>query len=315
VELAAAAPAAAATELSLPRIAITAGDPAGIGPEVAARAAADPRVLTACEPIVYGPPDGAAYAPGVLSAAAGRAAYDAIVRAVADATSGAVDAIATAPINKAALRLAGLPWAGHTDLLAHLTGARQVAMMFYSEPLRVVLATVHIALADVPRALTQAAMEATIDLTARELPRFGYARPRIAVAGLNPHAGEPGLFGGEEATAIAPAIAACRARGVDVDGPFPGDTVFVRARRNEFDVVIACYHDQGLIPVKLVAFGEAVNVTLGLPIVRTSVDHGTAFDIAGQGLADSASMIAAVLLAAKLARGSKEPRSERRATL
>ena len=164
-----------------------------------------------------------------------------------------------------------------------------------------VLATVHIPLADVPRALTRASLEATIDLTARELPRFGIARPRIAVAGLNPHAGEHGLFGCEDQTVIAPAIAACCERGIDASGPWPADTLFVRARRGEFDVVVACYHDQGLIPVKLLAFGQAVNVTLGLPIVRTSVDHGTAFDIAGTGRADPSSLIAALQLAARLA--------------
>jgi 4-hydroxythreonine-4-phosphate dehydrogenase len=286
-----------------PRVAITVGDPAGIGPEVAQRAAADPRVVEHCEPVLYGPAAGETFTPGVLSAAAGRAAYDVIVRAVADAQRGAVQAVATAPVNKEAFRLAGLEWAGHTDLLAHLTGAKHVAMMFYSEELRVVLATVHIALADVPRALTQTSLEATISLTARELPRFGIVQPRIAVAGLNPHAGEHGLFGHEEHTAIEPAIEASRDRGIDVSGPYPGDTVFVRARRGDFDVVIACYHDQGLIPVKLVAFGRAVNVTLGLPIIRTSVDHGTAFDIAGKGRADPESMITAVLLAARLARG------------
>jgi 4-hydroxythreonine-4-phosphate dehydrogenase len=284
-----------------PRIAITAGDPAGIGPEIAERAAADPRVRVVCDPIVYGPAPSVRVTPGVLSAEAGRAAYDIIVRAVDDARSGAVDGIATAPVNKEAFRLAGLPWHGHTDLLAHLTSSPHVAMMFDSDALRVVLATVHVPLADVPRLLTAALMEQTIALTARELPSFGVAKPRIAVAGLNPHAGEHGLFGREEADAIAPAIEACRARGIDVSGPFPGDTVFVRARRREFDVVVACYHDQGLIPVKLVAFGQAVNVTLGLPIVRTSVDHGTAFDIAGKGVADYGSMMAAVLLAAKLA--------------
>jgi 4-hydroxythreonine-4-phosphate dehydrogenase len=285
-----------------PRIAITAGDPAGIGPEIAAKAAADPRVLAVCEPVIYGPPDGAAFTPGVLSAEAGRAAYDAIVRAVGDAQRRIVHAVATAPINKEALRLAGLPWAGHTDMLAHLTASPRVAMMFYSDALRVVLATVHVALADVPAALTRSSLEGTIALTACELPDFGVARPRIAVAGLNPHAGEHGLFGHEEERVIGPAIEASRARGIDVSGPFPGDTVFVRAQRGEFDVVIACYHDQGLIPVKLLAFGKAVNVTLGLPIVRTSVDHGTAFDIAGKGIADPGSMIEAVLLAAKLAK-------------
>ena len=175
-------------------------------------------------------------------------------------------------------------------------------MMFQSDALRVVLATVHIALADVPAALTRSSLEATIALTARELPRFGVPAPRIAVCGLNPHAGEHGLFGHEERTTIEPAVAACRERGVNVAGPFPADTLFARAARGEFDVVVACYHDQGLIPVKLLAFGQAVNVTLGLPIVRTSVDHGTAFDIAGKGVADPGSMIAAVKLAVQLAR-------------
>ncbi len=289
-----------------PRIAITAGDPAGIGPEIAARAAADPRVTAVCEPIVYGPPAGGAFAPGVLSAAAGRAGYEALVRAVRDVQAGRADALATAPVNKAAWRLAGLPWSGHTDLLAHLTGARHVAMMFDSDALRVVLATIHIPLAEVPRALTRPSLEATIELTARELPRFGIRAPRIAVAGMNPHAGEHGLFGREEAEVIGPSIAACRSRGVDVSGPYPGDTVFLRARRGEFDAVVACYHDQGLIPVKLLAFGRAVNVTLGLPFIRTSVDHGTAFDIAGTGRADAESLVAAVLLAARLASNGQE---------
>jgi 4-hydroxythreonine-4-phosphate dehydrogenase len=287
--------------LMRPRIAITVGDPAGIGPEIAAKAAADPRVRAVCEPVLYAPPSDRTFTPGVLAADAGRAAYDVIVRAVADAKTGGVDAIATAPINKEAFHLAGIPWAGHTDLLAHLTGATRVAMMFHSDVLRVVLATVHIALADVPGAVTLDVMAGTIRLVAAELPRFGIGRPRIAVAGLNPHAGEHGLFGREEIVAIAPAVAQCRAEGLDVTGPIPGDTVFVRATRGEFDVVVACYHDQGLIPVKLLAFGQAVNVTIGLPIIRTSVDHGTAFDIAGRGIADPGSMIAAVLLAAKLA--------------
>jgi 4-phospho-D-threonate 3-dehydrogenase / 4-phospho-D-erythronate 3-dehydrogenase len=284
-----------------PRVAITVGDPAGIGPEIAARAAADPRVREICEPIVYGPPDEAAFEPGVLSAGAGRAAYDTICRAVRDAQSGAVDAIATAPVNKLALARAGLPWKGHTDLLAHLTGASRVAMMFWSEPLTVVLATVHVPLADVPRLLTMPLLEEIVDLTARELPRFGVEAPRLALAGLNPHAGEDGLLGEEDERVLRPAVEAARRRGIDIRGPLPGDTVFVRAVRREFDAVIACYHDQGLIPVKLLAFGESVNVTLGLPIVRTSVDHGTAFDIAGRNQADPSSMIAATRLAARLA--------------
>jgi 4-hydroxythreonine-4-phosphate dehydrogenase len=283
-----------------PRIAITVGDPSGIGPEIAEAAAASPAVLEVCEPVIYAPTHVHTFTPGVLSAESGRAAYDQIVRAVHDAQAHKVQGIATAPVNKEAFRMAGLPWHGHTDLLAHLTGVKRVAMMFYSESLRVVLATVHIPLASVSAALTRDTLEGVIELTARAMPRFGIAAPRIAVAGLNPHAGEHGLFGREEEVAIAPAIAACRDRRIDVTGPFPADTLFVRAVRGEFDVVVACYHDQGLIPVKLVAFGQAVNVTLGLPIVRTSVDHGTAFDIAGKGVADPGSMIAAVRLAARL---------------
>src|SRR5262245_53717374 len=287
-----------------PRIAITVGDPAGIGPEIAEKAAADPRVQAACEPVLYGSPGGAQFTPGQLSAEAGRAAYDAICAAVRDAQSGVVSAIATAPVNKLAFARAGLPWKGHTDLLGHLTGSPRVAMMFWSDALKVVLATVHVPLASVPSALTREVVDGTIDLTARELPRFGVDRPRLAVAGLNPHAGEGGLLGDEELQVLQPAIEAARARGITIDGPFPGDTVFVRAVSGDFDVVIACYHDQGLIPVKLMAFGHAVNVTLGLPIVRTSVDHGTAFDIAGKGIADAESMVVAVLLAARLARSA-----------
>jgi len=289
-----------------PRIAITAGDPAGIGPEIARIASEAPAVTAICDPVIYGPTSPAELAPfkrGEVSAEAGRAAYDAILKAVNDAIDKQVDGIATAPINKAAFAAAGLPWKGHTDLLAHLTGARRGVMMFHSAALRVILATVHIPLADVSAAITQPLIEDLVDLAARELPRFGLATPRIGVAGLNPHAGEHGLFGGEDEAVLRPAVAACVARGIDVRGPFPADTIFVRATRGEFDVVIACYHDQGLIPVKLAAFGKAVNVTLGLPIIRTSVDHGTAFDIAGTGAADPSSMIEAVRLAAKLAHG------------
>ena len=284
-----------------PRIAITVGDPAGIGPEIAQKAADDPRVREVCEPMIYGPPAGARFEPGVLSADAGRAAYDAIRAAVRAAMAGAVAGIATAPVNKLAFARAGLSWKGHTGLLGHLTNSPRVAMMFWSAPLKTVLATVHAPLVDVPRLLTPDLLGGVIDLTARELPRFGIARPRLALAGLNPHAGEDGLLGTEEDAVLTPCVAAAQGRGVDIRGPFPGDTVFVRATRGEFDAVIACYHDQGLIPIKLLAFGHAVNVTLGLPIVRTSVDHGTAFDIAGKGVADAGSMIEAVLLAARLA--------------
>ena len=292
--------------MALPRIGITCGDPAGIGPEIAARAADDPRVRAVCSALVYGPPSAERFDVGRVSAAAGRAAYDTLVRAVGDALEGRIDGIATAPVSKAAFAAAGLPWKGHTDLLGHLTNSPFVAMMFESQALRVVLATVHVALRDVPALLTPELLARTIDITAWELPRFGVTRPRLALAGLNPHAGEQGLMGHEDEEILTPAVTAARARGVDISGPHPGDTVFLRASRGEFDAVIACYHDQGLIPVKLLAFGTSVNVTLGLPIIRTSVDHGTAFDIAGQGRADHGSMVEAVCLAARLA-GARAP--------
>jgi 4-hydroxythreonine-4-phosphate dehydrogenase len=290
--------------MALPLIAVTAGDPSGIGPEIAVKAARDPRVVDVCRPVIYGP-----HAPGALakfsvgrvSAESGRAAYDAIVRATEDALAGTVAAMVTAPINKAAFAAAGYPWRGHTDLLAHLCGVHEVAMMFWSERLRVVLATIHIPLAEVPAALTRERWLGVIRLTAASLPRFGYPSPRLAVAGLNPHAGEDGLLGREDVDIVAPAVIEAGAGGIDVSGPYPADTLFVRAARGEFDAVIAAYHDQGLIPVKLLAFGRAVNVTLGLPIIRTSVDHGTAFDIARQGVADEGSLVEAMLLAARLA--------------
>ncbi|HEY7442656.1 MAG TPA: 4-hydroxythreonine-4-phosphate dehydrogenase PdxA [Vicinamibacterales bacterium] len=287
--------------MPLPRIGLTEGDPSGIGPEISAKAAADPRVRAVCEPVLYGSDDRARFVPGRLSAEAGRAAYEAIGRALRDAQAGVIAGMTTAPINKEALALAGLKWRGHTDMLAELTGASRVAMMFHAERLRVVLATIHVPLAEVPRLLTTDLLSNVMELTAQELPRFGFPKPRLALAGLNPHAGEHGILGREEQTVLEPAVARARAAGVDVTGPFPADTVFVRALAGKFDAVIACYHDQGLIPVKLVAFGQAVNVTLGLPVIRTSVDHGTAFDIAGRGVANPESMIQAVLLAARLA--------------
>jgi 4-hydroxythreonine-4-phosphate dehydrogenase len=282
-----------------PRIAITVGDPTGIGPEIAEKAAADARVREACEPLLYGSSASTALRSGPT--AAGWAAYEAIRSAVKDALAQRVDAIATAPVSKLAFAQAGLPWKGHTDLLAHLTGSR-VAMMFWSEPLKVILATVHVPLAQVPGLITEELLRDIIDLASSELPRFGIPNPRLALCGLNPHAGESGVIGDEDDRVLRPAVTAACERGVTIAGPFPADTLFVRATRGEFDAVIACYHDQGLIPVKLLAFGTAVNVTLGLPIIRTSVDHGTAFDIAGKGIADPSSMIEATLLAARLAR-------------
>jgi 4-hydroxythreonine-4-phosphate dehydrogenase len=285
--------------MSLPRIALTAGDPAGIGPEIVVKAAADADVRAVCEPIIFGTDPPATM--GQVSAASGRAAYDTIVRAVDAAMKGEVEAIATAPVNKLAFSQAGLPWKGHTDLLAHLCGTPRVAMMFHAPELKVVLMTVHVPLREVPSLITPELVAQTIDLTCAALPQFGIIKPRLAIAGLNPHAGEGGVLGAEDDRVLAPAVVAARARGIDVSGPFPADTVFVRASKGEFDCVLACYHDQGLIPVKLLAFGHAVNVTIGLPIIRTSVDHGTAFDIAGRGLADPGSMIEAVKLAALMA--------------
>ncbi len=292
------------------RVGITTGDPSGIGPEIACKAAADARVVSACDPVLYGPSSSeecAVFPPGVVSADSAKTAYQAVELAVADALSGRIDAIATAPIHKEGLKLAGFDWRGHTELLAHLTNTREVAMMFHSAPLRVVLATIHVPLSAVPRLLTRRRVETTLALAAAELPRFGVPKPRLALAGLNPHAGEGGLFGSEERDVLVPAVETARAAGVDVVGPLPADTVFRQAVDGRFDAVVACYHDQGLIPVKLVAFGKAVNVTLGLPIIRTSVDHGTALDIAGRGVADPSSLVHAVLLAAQLAQGEVEP--------
>jgi 4-hydroxythreonine-4-phosphate dehydrogenase len=290
--------------MSLPLIALTAGDPSGIGPEVSVKAARDPRVLEVCRTVIYGPhtPEAlAAFPAGRIDAGSARAAYDAIARATADARAGQVAAMVTAPISKAAFAEAGYPWRGHTDLLAHLCGVSDVAMMFWSDRLRVVLATVHIPLSEVPAALTRERWLDVIRLAAKSLPMFGLAKPRLALAGVNPHAGEGGVLGREELDVMVPVVAQARAEGFDVAGPFPADTLFVRAARGEFDAVIAGYHDQGLIPVKLLAFGRAVNVTLGLPIIRTSVDHGTAFDIARKGVADEGSLVEAILLAARLA--------------
>ena len=284
-----------------PRIGITLGDPAGIGPEVGRKAASCQEILQVCEPVLYGSEDIADEFVGRESAEAGMSSYTAVEKAVRDALDGVIDGIATAPISKSAWALAGLPWRGHTECLAALTGATEVRMLFYSSRLIVALATVHISLADVSKMLTKECLKVTIELTHKELPHFGIEQPRLVVSGLNPHAGEDGLMGDEEQRVITPVVRDCRRLGIAVSGPISGDTVFQRAAKGEFDAVIACYHDQGLIPVKLLAFGKAVNVTLGLPIIRTSVDHGTAFDIAGEGRADPSSMIAAVHLAAQLA--------------
>jgi 4-hydroxythreonine-4-phosphate dehydrogenase len=316
------------------------GDPAGIGPEVVLKAVAEEEIRRVCIPVIIGDAQLLAHTarildlqsgyeivradepfpeqlsgplifhldningfiePGIESAAAGKAAGGYIEAAVELCAAGSVDAIATAPINKRSLFLGGYTFPGHTEFLAHLTGSEEYAMAFVAANLRIVLISTHVPLAEAIRLVERDRIVRTINLTHRELQRWGIERPRLAVAALNPHGAEGGLFGMEEATEIAPAIEACRVTDdIDVEGPFSADTVFLRASRGEFDAVVACYHDQAMIPVKCLSFGEAVNVTLGLPFIRTSVDHGTAFDIAGKGVAEHSSMIAAIKLAAEL---------------
>jgi 4-hydroxythreonine-4-phosphate dehydrogenase len=316
------------------------GDPAGIGPEVVLKAVAEAEVRQACLPVIIGDAQllahtartldlqcgydivrrgeqiparlsepliyhldniGGYVEPGIESGAAGKAAAGYIEAAVELCAAGAIDAIATAPINKRALFLGGYSFPGHTEFLAHLTGSEEYAMAFVAANLRVVLLSTHVPLAEAIRMVERDRLIRIINLTHRELLRWGIERPRLAVAALNPHGAEGGLFGVEEASEMLPAIEACRGTDeVNVQGPFSADTVFLRASRGEFDAVIACYHDQAMIPVKCLSFGEAVNVTLGLPFIRTSVDHGTAFDIAGKGLAEHSSMVAAIKLAAEL---------------
>ena len=307
------------------RLAVTVGDPAGIGPEVVLKALARTD-RPAAEMIVYGPaavlreraarfglrpleslearivdvPVTGPVPPGVTSPAAGRAAADSVLTAARQALAGEVDALVTAPLNKESLAAAGHRWPGHTEMLADVAGVSDVAMLFVGGSLRVALVTIHRSLRSVPDAITSAEVERVARLLHRELPGLGAASRRIAVCGLNPHAGEGGMFGREEIEVIAPAVARLRQEGLDVGGPFPADSLFARASKGEFDAVLAQYHDQGLIPVKLAAFGHAVNVTLGLPFVRTSVDHGTGFDIVEKGVADEGSLLAAIRLAADL---------------
>lgn len=330
----------------LPVIGITMGDPVGIGPEIIAKALACPELRTVCQPVIFGDRlvithemqklgmaaelgvrktftrsslgpdpelitvsalDPAELLPGRPTPATSAAMASAIIEAVRYARAGEIDAIVTAPINKQALNQAGYDFPGHTEMLAHLTGASDVVMMLAGERLRVVLVTIHCALADVPQRLSIEAIVKTATITNTELKRFFTrgAVPRIAIAGLNPHAGENALFGCEEQTIIGPAVERLRAQGLTVSGPHPPDTVFYAAVRGDYDVVVCMYHDQGLIPLKLLHFEDGVNITLGLPIIRTSVDHGTAYDIAGRGLASPASMLSAVTTAAAMARANR----------
>ncbi len=234
---------------------------------------------------------------GQLSAAAGRAAYEYLCHAIDDAQAGRLRAIVTAPLNKKAMQAGGADYPGHTEILAERTGTSHYAMMLANPELRVILATIHEPLANVSSLITYDTELNTIRLAHRACQQAGLDSPRVAVAGLNPHAGEDGRFGQEELKVIAPAIEQARSEGINASGPWPGDTIFMRARNKEFDIVVAQYHDQGLIPVKYLGVDHGVNVTVGLPFVRTSVDHGTAFDIAGQGIADPTSLRTAYDLA------------------
>jgi len=239
---------------------------------------------------------------GQLDARAGKAAFGYIRAGIDLALQKRIRAIVTAPINKEALRMAGFHYPGHTEILADFSGTKDFAMMLMNDDLRVILVTIHVSLRDAIEQLTLEAELRTIRLAHRAMTQLGIARPRIAVAGLNPHAGEHGLFGSEDEAIVRPAVEQARAEGIDASGPWPGDTVFMHARQGRFDIVVAQYHDQGLIPVKYLGVDEGVNVTVGLPFVRTSVDHGTAFDIAGTGKASESSLRVAVQQAALLAR-------------
>jgi 4-hydroxythreonine-4-phosphate dehydrogenase len=320
------------------RLAITMGEPGGVGPEVVVKALSSPEGGNICEPIVIGDPSvieetlsllGVAlkarviespeeykHMKGVINiigtdekaefiknkptARGGKACAGYIKKAVELALKGRVDGVVTAPISKEALKLAGFKWPGHTELLANLTKTKDYAMMLTGGPLRVILVTIHTALRNVPDLITKQKILKTIRLAKNACEMLNIRKPVIAVAGLNPHAGEAGIFGDEEINKIAPAIKQAIREGIPVSGPYPPDTIFHKAYKGEVDIVVCMYHDQGLIPLKMVAFDKGVNVTVGLPFVRTSPDHGTAYDIAWEGKADPASMIEAIKLAVKL---------------
>ena len=325
-----------------PLLGITMGDPAGIGPEVIVKALVRPVVRRLCRPVVIGSPEVLAKVAGALKirikirrvidlddalpagvipvldplpellgpftqgrvskeTGAAQALY--IKEAVRLALAQRIAGIVTAPINKEAINLAGYAYPGHTEMLADLTGAKEVGMMIVGGPLRFLFATTHVAIKDMPGLLTPERIERAIRLCHLGLTSlFGIKRPRIAVAALNPHGGEGGLFGTEERTGIGPGVARARAQGFPSVGPLPADTLIGQAARGEYDAVVAMYHDQGLIPLKLAAFGRSVNITVGLPVIRTSVDHGTAYDIVGQGRADEGSLLEAIRLAVAFVR-------------
>lgn len=312
----------------LPRIAITIGDPAGVGPELALKSCADRQLKRVCRPVAVGSRallarvarrlklimpaevldidvpafDSAAVLPGKVQAACGAASARWVEAAIDGCRSGEFAAMVTCPLNKSALHAGGVPFPGHTELLAARCGVSGEAMLMYDRRLAVVLATCHQSLASVPTTLTTERIVAVARLLARALTPLCRRTPRLAVLGLNPHAGEDGLFGHEDLRIVAPAVARLKAEGIDASGPLPPDTAFTPANRKRFDGFVCCYHDQGLIPFKALCFDDGVNVTLGLPIVRTSVDHGTAYDIAWHGTASHRSLLSAVRLALRLAR-------------
>lgn len=329
-----------------PLLGLTVGDPAGIGPEIVLKAAADPRTRTArllaigslealrarADVVPDAPvlnavatPEEARFQPGSLdvvavpsdvsvptgrlSAEAGQIAFEGVERAVALALEGAIDGIVTAPLNKEAIALAGHPYPGHTEILADLTGTRDFAMMLTALKLRVVHVTTHVGIRQMLERVTTDRVLTTIRLADRALRDMGIDAPSVGVAGLNPHAGEGGLFGDEEIRVINPAIEQARSAGIDATGPWPADTLFGRAVAGDFDVAVAMFHDQGHIAVKVLGFETGVNATIGLPIVRTSVDHGTAFDIAGTGRATHDSLVEAIAVGSAMARARAEARS------
>jgi 4-hydroxythreonine-4-phosphate dehydrogenase len=333
--------------MSSPLIAITMGDPAGIGPEIIIKAFGEQKIFDRSRPLVLGDeailsytaqwmkapvitkkitgPEGGEYKPGFVNLIpltnltpeeipmghpqqkGGEAAYRYIEQGVKMAQAGTIDALVTTPLSKEALNAAGHPFPGHTELLAAMTGVKDQVMMLAGPRLRVALVTTHLPLREVPTALTTERIKRTIAITFQWLQEYmGVKDPKLAVAALNPHAGEGGLFGSEEKKIIAPAIEECIQEGIEVDGPLPPDSLFYHATSGKHDAVVSMYHDQGLIPLKLLHFRDAVNITLGLPIIRTSVDHGTAYDIAGQGVADPTSLINAILMASQMALTKKE---------
>lgn len=313
--------------MPLPLIAITMGDPAGVGPEVCLQLLANVEVREFAAPLIFGDLailrrcaektglplpepslvrdltlfDDTDFEPGVVSARTGAAGYGYVIASIEAALAGEIAGVTTAPLNKEALRAAGVLYPGHTEIFADKTGAKRSCMFQYSDEVRASFVTVHCGYGEVPALLTVERILDVIELTADAMQRIRGTRPHLAVLGLNPHAGEHGLFGnGEEEKIIIPAIEAARARGISIEGPLPPDTAFIPAKRHSVDAFICMYHDQGHIPLKALAFDTAVNTTLGLPIIRTSVDHGTACDIAWQGKAKGSSLVEAVRLAAKM---------------